>query len=124
MMESQIRQSRTEAAQSEQQAVFNSDYMPQILVRVSRGDSISEEEAERYSAYFRSFNRNMDNQVWQYCAGFLGENIPRSVAGAVQVVMGGNDRALSLWEQTKHSFTDEYIDFVEAALEGVVQDCR
>ena len=31
MMRAQINQSRTEAAQSEQQATYNSDYMPAIL---------------------------------------------------------------------------------------------
>ena len=116
MMESQIHQSRTEAAQSEQQAVFNSDYMPQILLKVQSGDSLTAEELQRYVTYFRAFNRNMDNQLWQYRRGLLGENIPRSVRGAVREVVGGSPLSRELWERTKDSYTDQYIAFVEAAL--------
>lgn len=116
MMESQIHQGRTEAAQSEQQAVFNSDYIPQILVKVANGEALTAEEIHRYETYFRAFNRNMDNQLWQFHRGFLSQNIPRSVRDAVREVIAGNRLSLDLWEKTKSSYTDEYIGFVDAAL--------
>ncbi len=119
MMESEVHQSRTEAAQSEQQAVFNSDFLPRVLVKVKRGDDLTDEELIRYEAYFRAFNRNMDNQLWQYQQHFLGPNIPRSVRAAVREVIGGNLHSLELWDETKRAYTDEYITFVDEALRDI-----
>ncbi len=116
MIESQVQQSRTEAALSEQQAVFNSDYMPAILEKVANGEPLTEEESRRYEPYFRAFNRNMDNQLWQFNRGFLGDNIPRSVGNAVQGVIGGSQLGIELWQRMKLQFTDEYIAFVDSVL--------
>ena len=116
MMEAQINQSRTEAAMSEQQAFFNSEFMPAILVKVESGEQLSAEEMLRYQADFRSFNRNVDNQLWQYNRGFLGNNIPRSVRGAVREVIGGSQLGIDEWERQKESYTDEYIVFVDEAI--------
>ena len=116
MMESQIHQSRTETALSEQQAVFNSDYMPAILTKVANEEPLTPEEERRYVPYFRAFNRNMDNQLWQYSHGFLGENIPRSIGNAVQAVIGGTQVGMEQWERMKLQFTDEYIAFVDSVL--------
>ena len=116
MMQAQINQSRTETAVSEQQAVFNSEFMPLILVKVVSGEQLSAEEMQRYEAYFRSFNRNIDNQLWQYSRGFLGNNIPRSIRGAVRDVIGGSQLGIDEWERQKASYTDEYIAFVDEAI--------
>lgn len=116
MIESQIMQSRTEAAMSEQQAFFNSDYLPAIEVKVRRGEELTAEEMLRYERDFRSFNRNMDNQLWQYRRGFLGENIPRSVRAAVRNVMGRSPLTVEMWDSSKRSYTDEYIAFVDEAI--------
>ncbi|HUF75531.1 MAG TPA: hypothetical protein VMM35_04600 [Longimicrobiales bacterium] len=118
MMESQIHQSRTEAALSEQQAVFNSDHMPAILVKVANGEPLTEEESRRFEPYFRAFNRNMDNQLWQFNRGFLGDNIPRSVGNAVPGVIGESQLGMELWQRMKVLFTDEYVVFVDSVLRG------
>ncbi len=116
MMRAQINQSRTEAAQSEQQATYNSDYMPAILVKRDKGERLSDEEIRRYRAYIRSFNRNMDNQLWQYNHGLLGENIPRSIRGAVRRVIGNYELSIQIWDDQKFGFTDEYVKYVEDAI--------
>ena len=116
MMESQIHQSRTETALSEQQAVFNSDYMPAILVKVERDIPLTEEETQRYDGFFRAFNRNMDNQLWQFDRGLLGDNIPRSVANAVGAVIAGNSLAQEHWARMKVQYTDRYIAFVDSVM--------
>lgn len=116
MMRAQINQSRTEAAQSEQQAMFNSDYMPAIFVKRDEGESLSAEEMRRYHAFLRGFNRNMDNQLWQYNAGLLGENIPRSIRGAVREVIGNHELSIEVWDDQKYGFTDEYVEFVDEAI--------
>lgn len=122
MMRAQINQSRTEAAQSEQQALFNSDYMPAILAKKNNGDELTEEDEQRLRAYLRGFNRNMDNQLWQYNQGLLGENIPRSVRGAVRGVIGGTELTIEIWDEQKYGFTDEYIEFVEDAIANLRPD--
>ena len=116
MMETQINQSRSESAMSSLEAGFNSDYMPAIRVTAERGEPLSREEMLRYNDYFRAFNRNMDNQLWQYTQGFLGANIPRSVRDGVREVIGGTTIGLETWEGQRVSYTDEYIAFVDEAL--------
>lgn len=124
MMESQIMQSRTEAAMSEQQALFNSDYLPAILVKVRRGEELTAEEMLRYETNFRAFNRNMDNQIWQHRHGFLGDNIPRSVRTSVRTVIGGSRLAIEMWDSSKHTYTDEYIAFVDEAIADLRSSTR
>ena len=116
MMRAQINQSRTDTAISEQQAVFNSDYIPALLAKRDRGEPFSEENMARYSAYFRSGNRNQDNNLWQYNEGFLGENTPRSIRGFARAAIGGSEMGITTWDSQKYSYTDEYVDFVEDAI--------
>jgi len=116
MMRAQINQSRTDTAISEQQALFNSDYMPAILMKRNGGEQLSEEEMNRYRSHFRSGMRNQDNNLWQYNQGFLGENIPRSIRGFARTVIGGSEIGIKTWDSQKYSYTDEYVAFVEEAI--------
>jgi len=116
MMQAQINQSRTDTAISEQQAVFNSDYIPALVAKRDKGEPFSEQEMIRYRTYFRSGNRNQDNNLWQYNQGFLGENIPRSIRGFARTVIGGSEIGIKTWDSQKYSYTDEYVAFVEEAI--------
>jgi hypothetical protein len=116
MMEAQMHQSRTEAAMLEQQSVYNSAYLPAMQAKIGSGEPLSEEEAVRYEAWFRGFNRNMDNQLWQHRRGFLNDNIPRSVRHAVRAVIGASEIGRKAWERNRTQYTDEYIAFVEEVL--------
>ena len=116
MMQAQINQSRTDTAISEQQAVFNSDYIPALVAKRDKGEPFSEQEMIRYRTYFRSGNRNQDNNLWQYNQGFLGENIPRSIRGFARTVIGGSEIGITTWDSQKYSYTDEYVAFVEEAI--------
>ena len=116
MMQAQINQSRTDTAISEQQAVFNSDYIPALVAKRDKGEPFSEQEMIRYRTYFRSGNRNQDNNLWQYNQGFLGENIPRSIRGFARAVIGGSEIGITTWDSQKYSYTDEYVPFVEDAI--------
>ena len=69
--------------------------------------------------WMRAFNRNMDNQLWQYNRGFLGENIPRSMRIAVRSVIGASGIGIEEWDRYKQQYSDEYIDFVDAAIEDL-----
>ncbi len=116
MMRAQINQSRTDTAISEQQAIFNSDYMPALLAKRDRGEPFSEEEIIRYGNYFRSNSRNQDNNLWQYNQGFLGENTPRSIRGFARKVIGASEIGITTWDSQKYSYTDEYVAFIEEAI--------
>ena len=116
MMQAQINQSRTDTAISEQQAVFNSDYIPALVAKRDKGKPFSEEEMIRYWTYFRSGNRNQDNNLWQYNQGFLGENTPRSIKGYARNVIGGSEIGITTWDSQKYSYTEEYVAFIEDAI--------
>ena len=116
MMRAQINQSRTDTALAEQHATYNSDHMPALLAKIWRGDELSDEETIRYVTYFRPFNRNQDNNLWQYNQGYLGENIPRSISSAVRYVVGSHALGMETWDGQKHAYTVEYIAFVDEAI--------
>jgi hypothetical protein len=119
MMRAQINQSRTDTALSEQQAIFTQMNTPALLAKVGREDPLSDEELIAYRRYFRAFNRNQDNNLWQYREGYLGENLPRSIQQAVRAVVGGSQLGLNTWERQKTGYTDEYIEFVEKAIQDL-----
>ena len=116
MMRAQINQSRTDTALSEQQAVYTTDHVPAMLAKMRRGEQLSDEDLIRYERYFRAFNRNQDNNLWQYNQGYLGENIPHSIRGAARAVIGRHELGIATWEVQKYSYTDEYVAFVEDAI--------
>jgi hypothetical protein len=86
------------------------------VVKAENDEQLTAEEMFRFEANFRAFHRNMDNQLWQYRRGFLGENIPRSVRNAVRGVVGASATSLALWDRQKVMYTDECITFVEEAI--------
>jgi hypothetical protein len=61
----------------------------------------------------RAFNRNQDNQLWQYRRGLLGENIPRSIRLAVRGELAPRPLAREIWASTKDLYTDDYIEMVD-----------
>jgi hypothetical protein len=116
MIEAQIMQSRTEAAMAEQANLFNSEFMPAIILKVKNDEELTPEEMGRYGPWVRGLNRNLDNQLWQWRRGLLDDNIPRSVRGAVLANIGVSPVAITTWDRQKASYTDEYLAFVEEAI--------
>jgi len=116
MMRTQINQSRAEASMSEAQSMYNSDYLPELLVKLRQGNTITPAERERYISFLRGLHRNWDNQLRQYREGFLAEDIPRSVRGAILFEIVPIEEARREWERTRDTFSDEYIVFVDAIL--------
>ena len=122
LMRVQIRQARADAAMSNNEQLFNSEYLPSILLKIEGGRDLSEEEWIRYVAWFRSSNRNQDNVLNQYYEGMLGDNIPRSVDSFVRDVVASSADARRAWGQTKIGYTQEYVDFVEQILRRVANE--
>ncbi len=121
LMRIQILQARADAAMSSLEHVFNSDYLPKILLKVESDTSLSDEEWIRYTAWFRAANRNQDNVLTQYKAGMLGANIPRSVQDFVGDVVASSAQGKSAWDRTKIGYTQNYVDFVEETLAALSQ---
>ncbi len=116
LMRVQISQSRADAAMVANEHVFNSDYLPQILVKAKAGEELSAVETVRYRDWFRATNRNQDNVLRQYLEGMLGGDSPRSVRDFVTNVVASSKRARVEWEIQKMSYSDEYIALVEEVL--------
>ena len=116
MMRTQINQSWAELSMNEAEAMYNSPYLPEILTRLRQGEEISGVDRERYNHFLRGFHRNLDNQLRQYREGFLADNIPRSLHGAIMAEIVPMEVAREQWGRTKGSFSDEYVDFVDSLL--------
>ncbi len=116
LMRVQISQSRADAAMVANEHVFNSDYLPQILVKAKAGEELSAVETVRYRDWFRAANRNQDNVLRQYFDGMLGGNSPRSVRNFATNVVASSKLARAEWEIQKMSYSDEYIALVEEVL--------
>lgn len=116
MMRAQINQSRTDTALFQQYAMSDTDYIAPIIAKTMRGEELTDEEVLRYDARMRAFNRNQDNNLWQYNQGYLGENIPRSIKGGVRAVIGRTKLGIETWDRQKYSYTEEYAAFVDEAI--------
>ncbi len=117
LMQVQISQARADSAMTSNEHSFNSDFIPPILVKVSRGDALTAVERVRFTDYFRSMNRNQDNVLGQYDAGMLGENTPRSIKTFACQFIGTSKASQTAWEYTKGGYTDRYIEFIEKTME-------
>jgi hypothetical protein len=116
LMRAQINQSRTDTALFQQYSMSDTDYIAPILAKVGRGEQLSDEEMLRYDARMRAFNRNQDNNLWQYNQGYLGENVPASIKGGVRAVIGGSELGMTTWDRQKYSYTEDYVAFVDEAI--------
>ena len=116
LMRAQISQSRTDTALSEQQSVYTSDHVPALLAKIDRGEQLSAEDLIRYDRFLHAFNRNQDNNFWQYNKGYLGENVPRAIRGAVREVIASHELGFTKWDTQKYSYSVEYVAFVEDAI--------
>ena len=116
MMEAQMSQARTEAAMAEAQSIYNSEYVLPLLDSIDQGQSLTNMERQRFAHYLRAFNRNQDNQLWQYRQGLLGENIPRSIRSAVRAELAARPLAREIWASTKDIYTDDYVEMVDAII--------
>jgi hypothetical protein len=117
MMEAQMDQGRAELAAANSQAVFNSDYLPEILVHIDEGRVLSAEQMYRYRAYLRNFHRVQDNYLSQIQRGLLDQDVEAAIRGAVRSNVVGNNIALDLWEAVRWAYSPEYRELVDAVID-------
>ena len=116
LMRIQINQARADAAMLSNEQLFNSPYLPSIILKTQQEGELSGEERIRYINWFRAINRNQDNVLSQYFAGMLGEHTPRSVEDFARDVVASSSYSREAWRITKPGFSDEYIAFIEKVL--------
>lgn len=116
MMEAQMGQARAEAAMAEAQSLYNSDYLLQLLESIDEGRPLTNLDKQRFSHYLIAFNRNQDNQLWQYRQGLLGNNIPRSIRLAVRSEIANRPLTREIWTSTNEAYTDDYVQTVDAII--------
>jgi hypothetical protein len=116
LMRIQINQARADAAMLSNEQLFNSPYLPSILLKAQQGSELSGEEQIRYINWFRAMNRNQDNVLSQYAAGMLGEHTPGSVEDFARDVVASSTYSREAWQITKPGFSGEYIAFIEKAI--------
>lgn len=120
MIEAQMSQSRADSATTEAQALYNSPYLPEIYVTLEKGEPLTDVQFERLTHWFRSFNRNMDNQLGLYQRGLLGDDVLRSLRFATLDNISMSPKVMvPLWESTKVSYSDEYIRIVDEVVSGM-----
>lgn len=113
MMKAQMGQARTEAAMAEAQSIYNSEYILPLLNSIDEGQPLTSTDRQRFLHYLRAFNRNQDNQLWQYRQGLLEDNIPRSIRQGVRAELASRPLAREIWVSTKETYTDDYIEMVD-----------
>ncbi len=115
MIRAEINQGRAEAAMGEAQALYNSEFLPEIFVAIRNGEQLTQVQAERFYHWFRGFNRNQDNQLRQYRQGLLTDDIPRSIRWAVGR-WASLPGSIELWESSKELYSDDYITLVDSII--------
>ena len=118
MMEAQMDQGRAELAVAVATAEYNSEYMPEILVLIDQGETLSAEQMYRYQAYLRGFHRIQDNLLGQYQRGLLGQDIESSIRRAVRAYVAESEIARDRWEVVRRSYSIEYSTLVDNEIEA------
>jgi hypothetical protein len=116
MIEAEMSQSRAETALGIAQSLYNSDYLPEILVAARAGEQLTDVQIERLRHWFRGFNRNQDNLLRQYNQGLLTDDVPRSIRSAIRESYADVTITTELWERTKLRYSDDYIALVDEVL--------
>ena len=120
----QIIQSRAEAAIDLADTFYNSDHMPEIFVNAGNGEELTDEEFARYRFWLRAALRNQDNNLQQYNQGLLADHMPRAVAASIRNIIPHSAVSRRYWTASKRSFSNEFIEFVNAALSDSSDDAE
>jgi len=116
MIEAQMSQGRAETAMDQAESLYNSDHLPEIFLALKQEQPLTDLQRVRFTAYLRAFNRNQDNLLHQVGRGFLGETTLRSVRDAVWAEIARKKAAREIWEDTKVSYSDEYVALVDGVI--------
>ena len=119
MTRAQITQSRADTAINLADSFYNSEFLPDILVKTRSNEALSPAEGARFRFWLRATLRNLDNNFQQAGRGLLGEHIPRATASAIEnAILSNNAAALEYCSESKEIFSDEFAAFVDEVLQA------
>ena len=118
MMQAQMAQARADSAMDQSEAIYNSAYLPEVLIAVQANQPLTPEQNYRFTAYIRAIHRNQDNILRQYHQGLLGEGTEESVRVAVLYEVAMRPAARENWVQFKTSYSEPY----QALVDDVIAD--
>lgn len=116
MTRAQITLGRSQNTLDLASAQFNSDYIPEILVKVSDGEDLTRTELYRYRTHLRALLRIYDNDLQQQNMGLLGDHISRNIPKIIDNWIVRNPLGRDFWARNKASFSDEFVEFVDAEI--------
>jgi len=116
MIEAQMSQGRAETAMDQAESLYNSDHLPEIFLAMEQEQPLTDLQRVRFTAYLRAFNRNQDNLLYQVEQGFLGATTLRSIRDAVWAELARKKAAREIWENTRVSYSDEYVALVDSVI--------
>jgi hypothetical protein len=116
----QITQSRADTAVFFAESIVNSDYMPDIYEKIDKNQALNFQENIRYQNHLRASLRNQQNNYMQYQDGFLRDYIPRATELAILNILS-DEIALEYWDNNKYSYSDEFIELVDQAIEKNIE---
>ena len=95
---------------------FNSDYIPDIIVKTMNGEELTQVESYRYGTHLRALFRVQDNNFQQYKRGLLGDHVPRNIRLLVERFIVNKPIGTEWWTNTSQVFSDEFAEFVDAVI--------
>jgi len=110
----QTSQSRADAALTEAESLYNSEFLPEIFVAIQHKQPLTEVQTFRYQEWLRAFHRIQDNFLQQHRQGLLGDEILRSARQGIAMTFAEDEIARQNWAATKGAYSDDYIAFVDA----------
>jgi len=116
MTRAQMTQGRTQNAMYLAEIIVSSEYIPDIYVKLDKGEELTPAEVIRFRVLLRALLRNQDNNIQQYNQGLLGDHMPRAVRAVVRSVIIDDPEGRAFWERGKQSFSDDFISFVDAII--------
>jgi len=117
MMETQSYQARTEMAMSGAAAIYNSEFLPEIMFALEQGQPLDGPQQVRFRHWLRSFHRLQDNLYRQYRDSLLDEEILRSIENAIRDEVAPYSFARQHWTNARVAYSEDYRALVDHILD-------
>ena len=116
-------QTRAQIQMSEAESMYNSDYMPEILLKVRSNEELTAVERSRYGAWTRAYLRMQELNFLEVQIGTIDEWILDEARRGIPIVIG-NPIARGFWNQDKTSYAPPYREFVDSLLINATGDSQ
>ncbi len=112
-------QSRASGQIAEATSLYNSEHLPQILLKIADQEELSREEEIRYLTWQRAYHRLHELTLLQSTSGHIEPWAMEEVRISIRLVVGQNARTMAYWNQRKMIYAPQYQAFVDSILEEI-----